>query len=556
VSQTSFVLPLVRSRRRRGGSGSRRTGRDRSGRIRLLLLAVLAALAVGGAGVAVAWFASSDESLAPDDLTLSIFGIDVWPRTQETNPEAIAPLHVGSSPSGATVRLDGVNKGRTPLDFSVTPGSHSIALHQGGTIDVLRAIDVSAEGTALDVHMWRRQPMVLPGLPVFPGANLVDARFLDDGSVALVVGLPINASAITPIATRELWLSDASVGGVSRVLVGGDAELRPSVLAVSPDGAQVAFVGLSVGTGARAAASTKAGQAVWIAANADSAAPRPLYAAVNRDSRITDLSWDPQSQRLVIIEQLAIDPPRTQIVLVKANAQASSVAETLITLPATVVPGTESWNRDGSWFAFLSRSKTVSGASVMSLSAIEAHPEGSVRYIADLGSPQRSPTAPAVAWDPSDNGRVIFAAPFADAAPASTGPLDLFAGIRSAAPPTGLFATSIAAKTDTPHRLGSATGLTRPVWRSEEPALLAVARRDDASLLFRSVDPTTGEAKNVDVNVPSNVGRGSGLAIRWDEAHARALVLTRGNTGDTPTSSQSLKAWLIDFVANAAGRKD
>ena len=369
------------------------------------------------------------------------------------------------------------------------------------------------------------------------------------------MGLPINASAISPLAMRELWRFDASAGDVSRVLVGGDAEVRPSVLAVSPDAEQVAFVGPSGGAGPRAAA-TRAGQAVWVAAHAASPAPRLLYAAAGRDSRITELSWDPQSRRLVIIEQLAIDPPRTQIVLVRGDTAEQPVAETLITLPATIVPGTESWNRDGSWFAFLSRSKSASGTSLLSLSAIEARPEGSVRYIADLGSPQRSPTAPAIAWDPSGNGRVIFAAPIPDAAPASTGPLDLFASIRSAAPPTGLFATSIAAKSATPHRLGSATGLTGPVWRSEESALLAVARHDDASLLFRSVDPTTGAAKNVDVNVPSNVGRGSGLAIRWDEGHARAMVLTRGTTGDTPTSSQSLKAWLIDFVANAAGRKD
>src|SRR5262249_24103666 len=244
-------------------------------------------------------------------------------------------------------------------------------------------------------------------------------------------------------------------------------------------------------------------------------------------------------------EQLAIDPPRTQIVLVQASAQASSTAETLIALPATVVPGTESWNRDGSWFAFLSRSKSASGTSVLSLSAIEARPEGSVRYIADLGSPQRSPAVPAVAWDPSDSGRVIYAAPIADAAPASAGPLDLFASIRSEAPPTGLFATSIAAKTATPHRLGSATGLAGPVWRSEESVLFAVARREDGSLLFRSVDPTTGAAKNVDVNLPTNVGRGNALALRWDEAHARALVFTRGTTGNTSKSSQSLQAWLI-----------
>ena len=50
-------------------------------------------------------------------------------------------------------------------------------------------------------------------------------------------------------------------------------------------------------------------------------------------------------------------------------------------------------------------------------------------------------------------------------------------------------------------------------------------------------------------------GRGSALAVRWDERHGRALVLTRGSTSDAAASSQTLKAWLVDFVADASPRK-
>ena len=43
-------------------------------------------------------------------------------------------------------------------------------------IDDVRAINVGDEGTDLSVQLWSRRPRVLTILPVFPGANLVDAR--------------------------------------------------------------------------------------------------------------------------------------------------------------------------------------------------------------------------------------------------------------------------------------------------------------------------------------------------------------------------------------------
>src|SRR4029079_10870115 len=101
-------------------------------------------------------------------------------------------------------------------------------------------------------------------------------------------------------------------------------------------------------------------------------------------------------RRLIIAEQVAVDPPRTQVVLIDTTLTGSGAAETLMTLPANVVPGSESWDPQGKWMAFVSRSKASDGATVGSLSAIEARLNGSFRYIADLGSIQPIPDAQSI----------------------------------------------------------------------------------------------------------------------------------------------------------------
>ena len=112
--------------------------------------------------------------------------------------EGSAPVHVESTPSGAEVRIDGIRRGQTPASLGLSPGSHVLTLRHPNAIGAVRSIDVPAEGTDLTVSLWRRQPDILPLRPVYPGANLVDARFLADGTVALSVSLPGGSSAAQP----------------------------------------------------------------------------------------------------------------------------------------------------------------------------------------------------------------------------------------------------------------------------------------------------------------------------------------------------------------------
>src|SRR5207248_195146 len=81
------------------------------------------------------------------------------------------------------------------------------------TLDDDQVLPVAETGAHIEVALWQRRPEVVPLRPVYPGASLIDARFLDGGQVALLVGLPAQAAA--PGASRELWRLDPTTGQVA-----------------------------------------------------------------------------------------------------------------------------------------------------------------------------------------------------------------------------------------------------------------------------------------------------------------------------------------------------
>jgi hypothetical protein len=99
-------------------------------------------------------------------------------------------VHLDSTPSGAAVRIDGKSRGKTPLDISPAPVQHSLILDHPEAIEAEQPLHVRDGGTSVHVALWRRRPEVVPLRPVYPGASLVDARFLDDGQVALLLEAP------------------------------------------------------------------------------------------------------------------------------------------------------------------------------------------------------------------------------------------------------------------------------------------------------------------------------------------------------------------------------
>ncbi|MDQ6673808.1 MAG: PEGA domain-containing protein, partial [Chloroflexota bacterium] len=115
-------------------------------------------------------------------------------------------MHIDSSPAGAQVRIDGAALGKTPLDIQMEPGQHALNLQHPDALDDERVVQVTGASASVDVDLWRRHPDVVALRPVYPGAALLDARFLNDGRVALLVGLPGQTGA--PGLGQSLWLLD------------------------------------------------------------------------------------------------------------------------------------------------------------------------------------------------------------------------------------------------------------------------------------------------------------------------------------------------------------
>jgi len=95
-------------------------------------------------------------------------------------------------------------------------------------------------------------------------------------------------------------------------------------------------------------------------------------------------------------------------------------------------------------------------------------------------------------------------------------------------------------------RLGSATGPIAPAWASRDElngaVLIALAHSDKGNtpLVIRGIDPVSGTPQNLDIVLPATVGGSGTLAVRWDLAHGRLLVLARTTT---PVRVFSISGW-------------
>src|SRR5437867_3207002 len=133
----------------------------------LLWLALAAALAA--AGVAIWWLAR--------------------PPADGPRP-AGAPL--ASTPPGATLLVDGEDRGRAPTTVRVQPGRHRVVTRLPDHLEASADADVPPAGTSLALELWRREPLATRVRPTFPGAIVAGASFLADGRAALTArGVPI-----------------------------------------------------------------------------------------------------------------------------------------------------------------------------------------------------------------------------------------------------------------------------------------------------------------------------------------------------------------------------
>ncbi|MBV9602309.1 MAG: PEGA domain-containing protein [Chloroflexi bacterium] len=488
------------------------------------------------------------------------------------------PTRIDSSPTGAQVRIDGAALEKTPLEVSLSPGRHALKLQHPDTLDEEDTVQVSGTAASVDINLWRRHPDVVALRPVYPGAFFVDARFLNDGQVAIVVGLPVQPGAGNP--NREVWLLDPHSGQMRKLDVPGQ-DFRASSMSVAPDDNRVAYVrmgssppftGTGWSPGALANATTQMAEpdSVWLASPGSNLPSRKLFELPPADppsthgtpERIADLIWSPDESQLVAVTRQAGPSAHARVFLLNPSAPPGNdgtVAQELVALPAEVVPGSATIAPDGGWLALIAHAAaTPNGSDLFSLCVLQLRAGGGFRDIAQLGSTTPAPVLAPVAWPPrgeTGDNPILFAGPAPAASAATGGIFGIFGTLRPAPPPAGLFATHLEPSSVAdvqPLRLGRAINNFGLVWRSET-TLYAFAPEDDGRLALHSVDPATGVVTDLGVRVSAGSMQASaGLSVRWDTHDGSALLLahTQGPSLSTadPTSAP-LQVYLVSFVA-------
>jgi hypothetical protein len=426
---------------------------------------------------------------------------------------AAAPLALGSQPEGATVWVDGRQRGATPLELSVEPGLHSVALKQPEAIDQQYSLEVGAGGASLDAVLWRRRPQVSRLRPALPGAALADARLLDDGQLGLVISLP-------PGNELEAWRLDPASGALQQLLEAVPAQR----LAFAPDGQRLAFIGNEIGPSPpgsqRAAPAVTSGEpppgVVWLTDSGTSAArASPTLgwrAPLEPAEQLTDLSWSPDAQHLLVIasEPVLGGQARSRAWLLGADAQH---AEEILSIPSQAVPGTAAWSPDGAHLAFVAHAQQVNALCLLGI-------DGSFRYVADLDPSSGAPLAyPGVAWS-ADSQRLLFVAPHQHLPGAAFDWLT---------PDTQHALYQATLDQPTPLSL-SDTRLDQAAWR-EDGQLLGLWRpAPDSPLRIRLTDASGGATQDL-LELPLQAG--AQYAAAWDLARAELLVASRTAAGGT-----------------------
>jgi PEGA domain len=562
--------------RRHSWTGRRRLERGR---------AVLPALCAVGIAAAAGWMLAGGGVGPGDSLRFS----EMW--FSHSSPAVVTgssgtPMHIDSSPSGAQVRIDGSIAGKTPLDLRLEPGQHTLSLQHPDALDDERTLQVGDGDATVDVELWRRRPAVLALRPVYPGASMLDARFLEDGRVALLVGLPSQLYPGAQPARREVWLLDPVAGQPARVSLPGMAT-RATTMVLAPDGDQVAYVtpgsaapvtatGWSMAGSSATTVSSQSEKAqpetVWVS-SLDGSQPRRIFelplvstpATPAGAEHVVDLAWTPDASRPVAITRQPGPPVRSRVLLLNVPAAGDSQpadADELVLLPAEVLPASAVPDPTGRWLALVTHAVVVPGGNnLLNLCVVELRPGGTFRDIADLGSGAARPAAAPVAWPPeggTESDRLAFVGP-APAAPSSNGGLfGIFGALRPAPPPAGLFMADLQAsglQGAQPRRLGTAINNFGLVWRFET-TLYGFARQDDGTLALHSIDPVSGAVHDLGVRLPAGIAQGmTGLSARWDARHGSALLLARAPGGGTSAAAAGggpLQAWLVSFVSSSS----
>jgi Tol biopolymer transport system component len=430
------------------------------------------------------------------------------------------PLTLSSRPAGATVWLDGRERGRTSLVVPVELGTHTVTLKTQAGLDAQYSVEVGGEGAALDALLWRRQPALMRLRPPIPGTVLSEVRFLENGQLVL-------SSVVSAGRQLQAWRLEPARGALEPLVT----DASGTRLAVAADGQHLAYLGYPIGPPgpgvAVAGRSTELPSVVWIHADGRLAPTGAWRPPLTPGEQLLDASWSPRADGLLTLTGtvLADASMRTRVWYVDGDGR---TARELLALPAEVVAGSHVWSPDGRRVVFQARSGAVQALCLLEL-------DGGFRYLADLvdrADQVGSLTAPglahpAVAWS-ADSQWVLFVAP-------RQRPPGQVASWLQSDPRRALY---VASSADVAPVMLGLTDVDRAVWR-EDGQILGLGRLGtDGALDLRVLGPARGEATRTGEHLLELPLRpGVSYAATWDLGHAQLLIAS-------PASAGGVDYWL------------
>jgi hypothetical protein len=205
-----------------------------SARVVICLAAAVSVFLAAAAGWSIIGLGADFTSNVPRWLPISMYGPQSEARMDQ--------LDITSVPDKATVLIDGHERENTPLSVAVASGSHILVLKHPTAVDAQRDFNFSSD-THVNVTMFERRPDAVQLKPAYPGATVNDATFLDDGRLALTMGLPGQAADRSNLGSgilNEAWTFDPA-SGLLAPFPTPSSNPHAAIVAVSPDGNRVAY---------------------------------------------------------------------------------------------------------------------------------------------------------------------------------------------------------------------------------------------------------------------------------------------------------------------------
>jgi PEGA domain len=111
------------------------------------LAAAVAVTVAAGMAAAACWIATGGKL---EEIPLPI-ALGAQQASAAGPPDGVS-VRIDSVPTSAEVRIDGTRRGATPAQLSLSPGTHTVSVHQTGSMDLVRSLKIPAAGTSMSVQ--------------------------------------------------------------------------------------------------------------------------------------------------------------------------------------------------------------------------------------------------------------------------------------------------------------------------------------------------------------------------------------------------------------------